>query len=54
MKTYLHNKIEKDRLGSLPRISPHKDVLKEVEEKNILHDSNSEICGETKEIELSS
>ena len=39
VKTYLRNKMGQDRLGSLCRISLHKDVLKEVEEKNILHDS---------------
>ena len=39
VKTYLRNRMGQDRLGSLCRISLHKDVLKEVENKNVLHDS---------------
>ena len=39
VKTYFRNKMGQDRLDPLCRISLHKDVLKEVEDKNILHDS---------------
>ena len=38
VKTYLRNRMGQDRLGSLSRISLHKDFLKEVENKNVLHD----------------
>ena len=38
VKTYLRNKMGQERLGSLCRISLHKDVLKEVEDENMLHD----------------
>ena len=38
VKTYLRNKMGQERLGCLCRISLHKDVMKEVEDRNILHD----------------
>jgi len=45
-KTYLHNKIGQERLGCLCRISLHKDVIKEVEDKTILHDRIFQKCVE--------
>ena len=38
VKTYLRNKMGQERLGCLCRISLHKVAIKEVEDKNILHD----------------
>ena len=38
VKTYLRNKMGQEHLGCLCRISLHKDVIKEVEDKNSLHD----------------
>ena len=38
VKTYLHNNMGQEHLGCLCRISLHKDVIKEVEDKNSLHD----------------
>ena len=38
VKTYLLNKMDQERLGSLCRISIHKDLLKELEDKKKLHD----------------
>jgi len=37
LKTYLRNKMGQDCLPSMCRASWQKDVLKEVEDKNILH-----------------
>ena len=51
VKTYLGNKMGQDRLGSLCRISLHKDILKDVDENNIFHDSIvQKFFGEAKEI----
>ena len=38
VKTYLRGNMGQERLGSLCRISIHKDILKELEEKKKLHD----------------
>ena len=38
VKTYLCDNMRQERLGSLCRISIHKDILKELEEKKKLHD----------------
>ena len=38
VKTYLRGNVGQERLGSLCRISIHKDILKELEEKKKLHD----------------
>ena len=38
VKTYLRNRMGQECLGCLCRISLHNDVIKEVEDKNILHD----------------
>ena len=38
VKTYLRNKMGQERLGCLCRISLRKDITKEIEDKNILHD----------------
>ena len=38
VKTYLRNKMGQERLGSLCRISIHKDILKELEDKKEIHD----------------
>ena len=38
VKTYLRNKMGQERLGALSRISIHKDILKELENKKVLHD----------------
>ena len=38
VKTYLRNNMGQERLGCLCRILLHKDVIKEVEDKSILHD----------------
>ena len=38
VKTYLRNKLGQECLGCLCRISLHKDIIKEVEDTNILHD----------------
>ena len=38
VKTFLRYKMGQERLGCLCRISLHKDVIKEVEDKNSLHD----------------
>ena len=38
VKTYLRNKMGQERLGSLCRISIHKDLLKELEDTKKLHD----------------
>ncbi len=37
VKSYLRNTIGQDSLGSLCRISIHKDILKELEDKKCLH-----------------
>ena len=37
VKSYLRSKMGQERLGSLCRISIHKDILKELEDKNQLH-----------------
>ena len=37
IKTYLRNRMEQDRLGCLCRISVQKDILKELENRNLLH-----------------
>ena len=39
VKAYLRNKMGQDHHGSLCRIALHRHVLKEVENKNILHDN---------------
>ena len=39
VKTYLRNAMGDERLGSLCRISIHKDILKEKEDKKDLHDA---------------
>ena len=38
LKTYLHNKMGQECLSCLCSISVHKDVIKQVEDKNTLHD----------------
>ena len=37
IKTYLRNRMEQDRLGCLCQISVHKDILKELENRSLLH-----------------
>ena len=38
VKTYIRGNMGQERLGSLCRISIHRDILKELEEKKKLHD----------------
>ena len=37
IKTYLRNRMEQDRFGCLYRLSVHKDILKELENRSLLH-----------------
>ena len=47
VKTYLRGNKGQERLGSLCRISIHKDILKEFEEKNKLHNLITETFVDT-------